>query len=159
MKHIGIALIYIGFFALIGFALWVTKSLAVLFFLFLPLTIKNQTDMRHQESVIQQTCVRWFRMQYPQLAMLLFAVPNGGARLRSEAAIMKAEGTMKGVADLLLLFPAKKYHGLCIEMKTPTGRQQPSQKAWQERAEWAGYKYVICRSFDEFMAEIDAYLK
>ena len=101
--------------------------------------------MRHQESIIQQTCVRWFRMKYPQLALLLFAVPNGGARLRSEAAIMKAEGTMKGVADLLL--------------KTPTGRQQPSQKAWQERAEWAGYKYVICRSFDEFMAEIDAYLK
>lgn len=98
-------------------------------------------------------------MQYTQLALLLFAVPNGGARLRSEAAIMKAEGTMKGVADLLLLFPAKKYHGLCVEMKTPTGRQQPSQKAWQERAEWAGYKYVICRSFDEFMAEIDAYLK
>lgn len=115
--------------------------------------------MRHQESIIQQTCVRWFRMQYPQLAMLLFAVPNGGARLRSEAAIMKAEETMKGVADLLLLFPAKKFHGLCIEMKTPKGRQQPSQKAWQERAEWAGYKYVICRSFDEFMAEIDAYLK
>lgn len=116
-------------------------------------------DMRHQESIIQQTCVRWFRMKYPQLALLLFAVPNGGARLRSEAAIMKAEGTMKGVADLLLLFPAKRFHGLCIEMKTPTGRQQPSQKAWQERAEWAGYKYVICRSFDEFMAEIDAYLK
>ncbi len=115
--------------------------------------------MRHQESIIQQTCVRWFRMKYPQLALLLFAVPNGGARLRSEAAIMKAEGTMKGVADLLLLFPAKRFHGLCIEMKTPTGRQQPSQKAWQERAEWAGYKYVICRSFDEFMAEIDADLK
>ena len=96
--------------------------------------------MRHQESIIQQTCVRWFRTKYPQLALLLFAVPNGGARLRSEAAIMKAEGTMKGVADLLLLFPAKRFHGLCIEMKTPTGRQQPSQKAWQERAEWAGYK-------------------
>lgn len=78
--------------------------------------------MRHQESIIQQTCVRWFRMKYPQLALLLFAVPNGGARLRSEAAIMKAEGTMKGVADLLLLFPAKRFHGLCIEMKTPTGR-------------------------------------
>ena len=74
--------------------------------------------MRHQESIIQQTCVRWFRMKYPQLALLLFAVPNGGARLRSEAAIMKAEGTMKGVADLLLLFPAKRFHGLCIEMKT-----------------------------------------
>lgn len=35
MKHIGIAHIYIGFFALIGFALWMTKNLAVLFFLIL----------------------------------------------------------------------------------------------------------------------------
>lgn len=30
MKHIGIALIYIAFFSLIGFSLWVTKSLWVL---------------------------------------------------------------------------------------------------------------------------------
>ncbi len=31
MKDIGIALIYIAFFSLIGFSLWVTKSLWVLF--------------------------------------------------------------------------------------------------------------------------------
>lgn len=37
MKYIGIALIYVAFFALIGFALWVTKSLWVLLFLvFVP---------------------------------------------------------------------------------------------------------------------------
>ena len=115
--------------------------------------------MRHLESIIQQACVKWFRLQYPQLAFLLFAVPNGGARLRTEAAILQGEGATKGVADLILLFPAKKFHGMCIEMKYPKGRQQPSQKAWQERVEWAGYKYVICRSFDEFKAEIDAYLR
>ena len=115
--------------------------------------------MRHLESIIQQACVKWFRLQYPHLAFLLFAVPNGGARLRPEAAILPGEGATNGVADLILLFPAKKFHGMCIEMKSPKGRQQPSQKAWQERVEWAGYKYVICRSFDEFKAEIDAYLR
>ena len=30
MKYIGIALIYVAFFSLIGFSLWVTKSLWVL---------------------------------------------------------------------------------------------------------------------------------
>jgi len=115
--------------------------------------------MRHIESVIQQNCVRWFRLQYPQLALLCFAVPNGGARRRVEGAIMKAEGVTRGVADLLLLYPAKHYHGLCVEMKTEKGRQQPSQKIWQERAEWAGYKYVICRSVEDFINEINAYLR
>ena len=115
--------------------------------------------MRHIESIIQQNCVKWFRLQYPKLALLLFAVPNGGARRRIEGAIMKAEGVTKGVSDLLLLFPAKRYHGLCIEMKTEKGKQQPSQKIWQRAVEDAGYKYVICRSFEDFMEQINAYLR
>lgn len=115
--------------------------------------------MIHQESKIQQNCVRWFRLQYPKLAILLFAVPNGGARRRIEGAIMKAEGVTAGVSDLLLMFPAKNYHGLCIEMKTPNGKQQPSQKIWQRAVEDAGYKYVLCRSFEDFMTEINAYLR
>lgn len=37
MKHISIALIYVAFFALIGFALWITKSVWVLLaLLFIP---------------------------------------------------------------------------------------------------------------------------
>ena len=115
--------------------------------------------MRHIESVIQQSCVAWFRLQYPKLALLLFAVPNGGARRRIEGAIMKGEGVTAGVADLLLLYPSKGYHGLCIEMKSEKGRQQPSQKEWQTLAERAGYKYVICRSLGGFMDEVNGYLK
>lgn len=115
--------------------------------------------MRHVESVLQQNCVKWFRLQYPKLALLLFAVPNGGARKRVEAAIMKAEGTTAGVSDLILLFPSKHYHGLCIEMKWEKGKQQPSQKKWQRAVEEAGFKYVIARSFDQFMDEINTYLR
>lgn len=115
--------------------------------------------MRHQESIIQQNCVKWFRLQYPKLARLLFAVPNGGARRPIEGKIMKAEGTLAGVSDLLLLYPSKGYHALCIEMKTEKGRQQPSQKLFQRAVEEMGYKYIICRSFDDFVNEIRGYLR
>lgn len=58
---------------------------------------------RHQESTLQKTCVAWFRTQYPDHALMLFAVPNGGGRSRIESAIMKGEGVTAGVADLILL--------------------------------------------------------
>lgn len=48
---------------------------------------------------MQRMCVGWFRFQYPAVGKLLFAVPNGGARSRTEAAIMKAEGVTAGVTD------------------------------------------------------------
>lgn len=104
-------------------------------------------------------CVKWFRYQYPRLATLLFAVPNGGRRDATTGRIMKAEGVVPGVADLLLLIPSGEYHGLCIEMKTEKGRQQDTQKLWQKRVEEQGYLYKIVRSFEEFKNLIEGYVK
>lgn len=114
--------------------------------------------MRHNESQLQKACVRWFNYQYPQFRGLLFAVPNGGKRNAREAAIMKAEGVVPGVADLVFLWANNTYNTLLIEMKTPTGRQSDLQKQWQQTAEQAGNKYVICRSFDDFQNTIKEYL-
>jgi hypothetical protein len=50
------------------------------------------------------------------------------------------------------------FHSLRIEFKTEKGKQQPSQKEWQELVEKYGNKYVICRSFDEFRNTIKQYL-
>lgn len=114
--------------------------------------------MRHIESNIQKQCVSWFRLQYPKLKYNLIAVGNGGARNRTEAAIMKGEGVTAGVSDLVLFYGNIKYHGLCIEMKTPTGRQQDSQKLWQQYVEVQNYKYAICRSLEDFQMLINSYL-
>lgn len=123
--------------------------------------------MRHRESNIQIQCVRYFTLQYPEytwrtadghFGSLLNSVPNGGHRSATEAAIMKAEGVVPGVADLELNIARGGYHGLKIEMKTDTGRQSPSQKAWQTQIEAQGYKYAVCRSFDEFVKIIENYL-
>ncbi|MFI3322593.1 MAG: VRR-NUC domain-containing protein [Rikenellaceae bacterium] len=114
--------------------------------------------MRHIESKLQQICVRWFRLQYPKLSGVFFAVPNGGYRNKIEGGILKAEGVLAGVSDLILLTPSSLYHGLCIEMKQGKGTQQESQKIFQSNIEANGYKYVICRNVEEFINEIRIYL-
>ena len=115
---------------------------------------------RHQESTLQKTCVAWFRAQYPDHALMLFAVPNGGGRSRIESAIMKGEGVTAGVADLILLEARGGYGSLCIEMKIrdKASKQRPSQKAWQEAAEKAGNRYVVIRSFEAFRATVSEYM-
>lgn len=116
--------------------------------------------MRHKESDLQIACVTWFKQYaHRKLAPLLFSCPNGGARNIVTAKIMKAEGATAGVSDLILLLPSGKHHALCIEMKTDKGRQSDSQKQWQEAVEEKGYKYVICRTFDDFVKEVTSYLK
>ena len=111
-----------------------------------------------EEDRLQAACVTWFRLQYPQLQTLLFAVPNGGSRNKIEAAKLKATGVTPGVADLIFLIAKQGYNNLLIEMKTPSGRQSPVQRDWQEKAEAAGSKYVICRSVDEFTQSINQYI-
>lgn len=114
--------------------------------------------MKHQESKLQINCVRWFRLQYPNLAKLLFSVPNGGHRSATEARIMQAEGIISGVSDLILLIPNQYYSSLCIEMKFGKGKQTENQIEWQKVAENAGNKYVICNSVDTFIHEIENYM-
>lgn len=116
--------------------------------------------MRHIEDNIQIACVRWFSLQYPDLAILLHHSPNGGKRNVREAARFKTMGVRAGFPDLVLLYPSSGFHGLLIELKTQSkgSRQTPNQKAYQEAATKQGYKYVICRSFDDFHREVKDYL-
>ena len=125
-----------------------------------------------EESRLQQQCVAWFKFQYPQYANALIHVPNEGKRntkmvytrygakvVCGSGARLKAEGLVAGVADLLLLIPNEQYGCLAIEMKTPTGRLSDAQKEWKEVCEHAGNKYIVCRSFEQFMIEVLEYMK
>ena len=114
--------------------------------------------MKHIESHIQQACFTWFRLQFPDLALLMFAVPNGGSRRRIEAKKKKEDGVPAGVADVLFLYPNSEYHGLCIEFKTEKGRQQPSQKCFQQAVEAQGYQYAIVRSVEDFIELVKKYV-
>lgn len=105
--------------------------------------------MQHLESTIQRICVQWFRLQYP--SCLIFAVPNGSRRDRITGAILKGEGVLAGVSDLIVVGYNKV---LFIEMKVPGGFQTDSQEEFQKKVELLGFSYFICRTVDQFMSVI-----
>ena len=121
-------------------------------------TTKKPITSPLSESRIQHNCLLWFRTQYPALALLMFAVPNGGKRDEATGAKMKYEGALAGVSDIILLVPKKGYASLCIEMKKPGGKQSEKQKEWQRQVEKYRNKYVVCHSLEEFMDEVNGYL-
>lgn len=116
---------------------------------------KKPSDEEHQ---LQVECVKWFYLQYPYYPGRLFSVPNGGRRDATTGAKLKAEGALAGVSDLLLMVTNKDYGALCIEMKTSKGKQSEAQKMWEEHITQDRYKYIVCRSLDEFMSAVNEYL-
>lgn len=115
--------------------------------------------MKHREHDLQVACVRWFKLSHHELALCLFAIPNGGTRRNArEGARLKAEGVTAGVADLFLAIPNATNSGLFIEMKTEKGRQQDTQKAFEQAVTKQGYRYEVVRSLDQFITLIIEYL-
>ena len=117
-------------------------------------TQKRKRKPRHIEESIQVACVKWFRLQYPNL--VIFAVPNGGSRNLYEAKNMKESGTLAGVADLVIVGNGGKV--LFIEMKAGKNKQEDSQVLFQNKVEKLGHKYIICRSREQFMKEVDLWV-
>lgn len=117
-------------------------------------TQKRKRKPRHIEESIQVACVKWFRLQYPNL--VIFAVPNGGSRNLYEAKNMKESGTLAGVADLVIVGNGGKV--LFVEMKAGKNKQEDSQVLFQNKVEKLGHKYIICRSREQFMKEVDLWV-
>ena len=125
----------------------------------------TELEQRYSESKIQHICVNWFRQTFPHVGNLLFAVPNGGWRGVRAGAQMVYEGQVKGVADLILLYPSGGKSSLCLEMKVPkkkgssAGTQKPAQKEWQALVEKYGSIYVVCHGLLELTQAVCAYLQ
>lgn len=121
---------------------------------------KSRRNRYSEESLIQKECVRWFRLQYPTLSPLLFAVPNGGTRNEIEAMELKRQGVVPGVADIIFLKPSRdqRFSSLCVELKTKVGKQSISQITWEKHARAHGNRYEVVRSVDEFIQIINEHL-
>lgn len=113
----------------------------------------------YREQDLQIRCVRYFRVTYPEFAYLMFHPKNEEAGGRERAVRAKKEGVQAGVADLMFMIPTQDYIGLAIEMKDKkSGRMRPQQKIFKRFFEAAGGKYVVIRSFEDFVSEVDKHM-
>ena len=115
-----------------------------------------------KEGEEQATLFSWARMKtyfYPELEMM-FHIPNGGKRSKTEAARFKAEGVKPGVPDICLPVPRGGYHGLYIELKR---RRDSSTSAyqweWIDKLQAQGYAAEVCKGWEAAAELIEKYLK
>jgi hypothetical protein len=130
----------------------------------------------YKESNSQIQLLRWFRLQYPDLADLLVGYPAGNKMNLLTAVRMKAMGLRPGMPDLQLLIPKIYYKtlapsgmyfikettfcpGMFIEMKSERGKLSKLQKEFHNKLRTLHYTIVTCYSFEEAKCEIQKYLK
>jgi hypothetical protein len=104
------------------------------------------------EARIQAAIVEYVSYVAPQI--IIWAVPNGGLRSKSEAARLKWTGVLAGVFDLTLVLP----NGRCAfwEVKTPDGYLSSDQLLFANRLISAGHSWAIIRSIEDARQELDA---
>lgn len=103
----------------------------------------------NSEHLEQAMFISWFRKNYmPEHR--IFAIPNGGYRLKSSAMALKAEGVSAGVPDLFC--PSLK---LFIEMKKEKGgKLSLEQKDWISYLESIGYTCLIGYGFEDIKTKV-----
>lgn len=114
------------------------------------------------ESQEQQLLFEWAALssgRWQELA-LMYHIPNGGRRSKSEAGRFRAEGVKSGVPDICLPAARGGYHGLYIELKrVKGGRVSPAQQGWIAALRDQGYYACVCKGWDDAAHIIKAYLE
>ena len=62
----------------------------------------SRSKPKNEEHKIQCSCVRYFRLKYPHLRNMLFAVPNAARRSARNGAYMKDEGILRAIVSMEL---------------------------------------------------------
>ena len=105
----------------------------------------NKFNKKHkkEEHYLQCQIVNYLRAN----GYLVFAIANGGSRNAIEGANLKKEGVLAGIADLQVLLNNGK--SLFLEVKTEKGKQQQTQKNFEERCKQLGHNYHVVRSVED----------
>ena len=98
--------------------------------------------MKNEEHRIQQAIVRYLRYS----GYFVFAVPNGGKRDKIAGKILKDEGALAGVADLIIVMPSEV---IFVEVKTDKGKQSEAQQHFQKVVTDLDHTYLVWRSVDD----------
>lgn len=107
------------------------------------------------EDLLHIACCAYLDLQYPKL---LYTHPaNEGKRSKFEQYKAKKLRMKSGVPDLLIFDSGKwnNWNGFAIEFKTGNNTSSEKQIFWQKELNNNNWYYMVIRSVDEFIKEID----
>ena len=109
--------------------------------------ITNESDLQYQ--IVQYASL------FPW-GQYLHSIPNGATK---RMGMMKKNGMRKGVSDLFLAYPTKRYHGMYIEVKFGNRPLRKEQEEWLDMVEAVGYAAAVIREEDDIERVFDYYLR
>jgi hypothetical protein len=115
-----------------------------------------------REGLEQAALIKELELRLPDVAALIYHVPNGGHRHKQVAVKLKGQGVKAGVPDLVLPMARGGYFGLYLEFKATAPNDaavSASQHAWIRRLNDQGYLAIVCRGHFDAMEQIRAYLR
>lgn len=115
-----------------------------------------------REGLEQAALMAELRLRLPEVADLIYHVPNGGHRVKAVAAKLKAQGVKAGIPDLVLPMARGGYFGLYIEFKATPPYDAAISASQHERIRKIsnqGYLVIVCRGHFDAMEQIRAYLR
>lgn len=124
---------------------------------FLPRPTRN-----HPESDLQRSMVSFYNDNVRRGDHFLFAVPNGEKRDSITARILKGQGVVAGVSDLVLVLPNEV---LFIEVKRPesftvkggklhkvgAGTMSDDQRIFEAKITSMGHKYILVDNLQKWL--------
>lgn len=115
-----------------------------------------------REGLEQAALMAELRLRMPEVADLIYHVPNGGHRVKSVAAKLKAQGVKAGIPDLVLPMARGGFFGLYIEFKAAPPYDAAVSESQHERIRKLnahGYLAVVCRGNFDTVEQLRAYLR
>lgn len=106
--------------------------------------------MRYLESKIQKEIVRAIKYMLPK--SVIWSTPNEGKRNVRFASVLKDNGLLNGVSDLICINNGKIYF---LEVKTEKGKQTEYQKEFQNKIESQGFQYHVVKSVQDALKIIN----
>jgi hypothetical protein len=115
-----------------------------------------------REGLEQAALIAELRIRMPEVADLIYHVPNGGHRHKAVAARLKQQGVVAGIPDLVLTMARGGYFGLYVEFKATPPNDAAISASQHERIRKLneqGYLAVVCRGHFDAVEQIRAYLR
>jgi len=108
---------------------------------------------RNPEAQIQRAVMAHIRARGVP-GLFAFHPANGGWRSKIEAAILKGQGVVPGVPDVILIHDGRTYG---LEIKAPGGRISENQIAAHSAMTQAGAYVCVAEGLDRAIAALEAW--
>ncbi len=119
--------------------------------------VNGRTFTREEDS-IHFECIQLLKNEFPNVEWVSNILD--GAKLGEK--VMKRHAGMRnrpGTSDIIILEPRKGFHGMCLEVKTLTGKVSQEQRDFLDRMKRKGYHVTTGHGLDDCFMAIREYLQ